>query len=411
MLDRLTIERMAADDGPVLIALSGGGDSTALLHLLVERLGAARLQAAIVDHALREGSADDARRAAGFAEAAGVRAHVLTLTWPGGARRAQAAAREARFRALCEAARNIGAQVIVMAHTADDQAETVLMRAAGGSTWRGLAGMAPIAPAPVWPEGRGVLIARPLLGARRTVLRQYLLAKKSPWIEDPANANPAFERVRIRARLAAMEAEGLDPMRFARLAARLRTRADALDGEARELIGRAARFNADCVHISRIAWTGGLEARRRALSALITAAAGAAREPEPSGVARLEARLADEKFRGATLGGATFELNGAMVLLSRDLGALLGRAGGGSSAAPLALKAGVEAVWDGRLAITAVDPDWTVRADRRGRPRLTRGESDLDLRECEGEGVVRARWLLADRVDALLGAPHSDRLR
>ncbi len=173
MLDRLTIERMTTwtGDKPVLVALSGGGDSVALLHLLQAELGTARLRAVVVDHALRDGSADDARCAAGFAEALGIGAEILTLTWEEGANRAQQAAREGRYRAICTYARARGLDTIAAAHTADDQAETLLMRAANGSTWRGLAGIAPFAFAPLWPEGRGLaLTLLPRKSARRASL-------------------------------------------------------------------------------------------------------------------------------------------------------------------------------------------------------------------------------------------------
>src|SRR5262245_43192692 len=196
MLDRLTIERLAAKAGdtPILVALSGGGDSVALMHLLAAELGAGRLAAAVVDHALRDGSADDARRAQGFAAALNIDAQVLTLHWPK-PRRAQEAARHARYAALCDHARSIGAHAICAGHTCDDQAETMMMRAAAGSSWRGLAGMAPIAPAPMWPEGRGIVLARPLLGVRRAALREELLRRNARWIEDPGNSNQVFERV------------------------------------------------------------------------------------------------------------------------------------------------------------------------------------------------------------------------
>ncbi|MEZ6022611.1 MAG: ATP-binding protein [Hyphomonadaceae bacterium] len=138
MLDRLTIERMTAlaGEGPILVALSGGGDSVALLRLLATALGASRLRAAIVDHALRQGSDTDARRALGFADAVGVTGDILTLTWPAGVRRAQAAARAMRATLRSAHAPAISARVIAVAHSADDQAETVLMRAAGGSLAR-----------------------------------------------------------------------------------------------------------------------------------------------------------------------------------------------------------------------------------------------------------------------------------
>ncbi len=395
MLDRLTIERAGA--GPILLGLSGGGDSVALLHLLVEHFGAARVRAIVVDHALRAGSADDARRALEFAETLGVAGEIVTLSWPEGASRAQQSAREARYGALCDVARRLGAGAIILAHTADDQAETVLMRAAVGSGWRGLAGMAPIAPAPVWPRGRGIVLARPLLGVRRADLRDVLRARGAPWIEDPANTNPAFERVRVRARLAALEAQGFDPMRLARLAVKLRPRVEQLDREAGALIGRTARFEGACIVITRGSWSGGAEVRRRALSVLIAAAAGALREPNSSAIEGLEARLSAEAFAGASLGGAQLARNGAETMLTRDVGALRGRADGALPLAPLPLPAGEEVVWDGRLAITVSEPGWSIVAEAGG-PRLAKGGMRLEVGE-----LGAAHWLLEARVRHLLG--------
>ncbi|MEQ1709139.1 MAG: tRNA lysidine(34) synthetase TilS [Terricaulis sp.] len=398
MLDRLTIERAWAAAGPILLGLSGGGDSVALLHLLVEHLGAARVRAIVIDHALRAGSGDDARRALEFAEGLGVAGEIAVLSWPDGAKRAQQSAREARYGALCDVARRFGATTIAVAHTADDQAETVLMRATAGSGWRGLAGMAPIAPAPVWPQGRGIMLARPLLGVRRAELRDALRARGATWIEDPANTNPAFERVRVRTRLAALEALGFDPMRLARLAANLRPRVEQLDREARALIDRVARIEGERIIFARTSWSGGAEVRRRALSALVAAAAGASREPDLSAIAALEARLGADGFAGASLGGAQLAQTGAEIVLSRDAGALRGRADGAVPIAPLPLPAGEEAVWDGRLAITVSAPGWSVVAEA-GRPRLAKGGVRLEVGE-----LGAAYWLLEARVQHLLGS-------
>lgn len=401
-LDRITLERLNAARGPIVLALSGGGDSVALLHMLALALGAARVRAVIVDHALRAGSSGDARVALGFAQARGLAAEVVTLTWTDGEKRSQETARRARYTALCAAARRLGAEVIATAHTADDQAETVLMRASSGSSWRGLAGMAAWAPAPVWPEGRGLALARPLLGARRSGLRALLKAHSAAWIEDPANVNEAYARVRARKRLAELEAAGFEPLRLAGLAAQLRPLAELVDAEAARLIARTVQFEDENMVVSSADWGGSLEARRRALSVLIVAAAGAEREPEAAPLARVEARFSEAAFRGASLGGARLTRKGERVRISRDPGALRGRADGSPGVAPLSLPARIETVWDARLALVAAEAGWIVRAGARG-PELARGEEALALTDAVRSGLVAHSWLLEAHVAHRLG--------
>ncbi|MEZ5961180.1 MAG: tRNA lysidine(34) synthetase TilS [Hyphomonadaceae bacterium] len=398
MLDRVTIERMVAwtGDKPVLLALSGGGDSVALLHLLTAELGAPRLRAVVVDHALRDGSRDDAKRAAGFASALGVRADILTLRWEESANRAQQAAREERYKAICEHARAAGLNTLVVAHTADDQAETVLMRAANGSTWRGLAGIAPFAFAPVWPEGRGIALARPMLSARREALRVYLREQRAEWIEDPANTNPKFERVRVRARLAELEAGGFDPMRLVRIAARLRRRSDALDAAALSLISRAVEVGVSTT-ILRDAWDAPCDVRARVLSALMAAAAGSSREPSWTDMPRLEATIMAWPHGGATHSGVDFSSTQTGVTLLRDLGASIGRADGAPPLSPLRLGEGVEAVWDGRLAVTALEPGWRV-VPARNKYRFAFENGSVRRSYEQMQGRFRLRALAAERI-------------
>lgn len=395
-LDRETIERAEAIEGPLLIALSGGGDSTALLNLLVGRFGARRLTAVVVDHGLRDDSANDAARAAGFAEALGVGAKVLRLAWPDGPKRAQADARHHRYAALCKAARKAGAGCIMLGHTRDDQAETVLLRAARGSSWRGLAGMRAVAPAPLWPQGRGLTIARPLLKSRRADLRAYLRARGAGWIDDPANANADFARVRARQELAALEAAGFDPMRLVALAEALAPRAAQLDRQAAALIKRAVRFEGDLAHIDLAAWEGREAVRVRAFAVLIAAAAGAAREPGADQAGTLEAALDGAEFKAATLGGALIRRRNRAAVLSRDPGALAGRADGVGPPAPLPLPEGQAVVWDGRLELTMAESGWAVAVEA-GAPVLRSGTARAPLE------AARPRWLLAERCAHALG--------
>src|SRR5262249_18952323 len=112
---------------------------------------------------------------------------------------AQAEARQARHGLLARWAREAGAAGIALGHTRDDRCETFLVRARAGSGWQGWAGPLPLAPSPVWREGRGMALARPLLAFGREELRDHLRAQRVEWIDDPSNTADRFERVRVRA--------------------------------------------------------------------------------------------------------------------------------------------------------------------------------------------------------------------
>ena len=215
---RLAVRRTLTD-GPVLAAVSGGADSLALAAALAfERPGAGAL---VVDHGLQSGSARVAERAADQCRVLGLTAQVLRLPEatprraPGGP---EAAARDLRY-ALLE--QHAGEAVVLLGHTRDDQAETVLLGLARGSGTRAIAGM---------PVARG-RYRRPLLEVSRATARQACReAGLSPW-DDPHNLDPTYARVRARQALALLE-EALGPgltsslSRTARLA---RQDADALD--------------------------------------------------------------------------------------------------------------------------------------------------------------------------------------
>jgi tRNA(Ile)-lysidine synthase len=208
----------------VVLAVSGGPDSVALLWLAARWRGGLkrgpRLIAVTVDHGLRKEAAAEAREVKQLACKLGVEHR--TLRWRGAKPTSgvPAAAREARYRLLAKAARDAGAVHVATAHTRDDQAETFLMRLLRGSGISGLSAMA------AETERNGVRLVRPLLDISKAELTATLEAAAIGFADDPSNRDPAFTRPRLRALMPALAREGADARTLARLASRL-ARADA----------------------------------------------------------------------------------------------------------------------------------------------------------------------------------------
>ena len=192
----------------VVAAVSGGGDSTALVLLLqdhIRRRGlSTQLVAVTIDHGLRPESTVEARAVEAFCTARGIAHQTLRWEEEKPATGLSAAARRARYALLGEAAEAAGTDLVFTGHTLDDQLETVAMRQIRGEG-RGLAGMAPA----TLYQGR-VWILRPLIETGRETLRDYLRLRDAAWIEDPSNENPRYERVRVRRRLAARDGADAD---------------------------------------------------------------------------------------------------------------------------------------------------------------------------------------------------------
>ena len=209
----------------LVLAVSGGPDSTALLLLAarwVKRLKRApKLIAVTIDHGLRPQAAREAAMVKRLARRLGV-AH-RTLHWRGRKPRSglQEAARHARYELLAQVATRARFAHILTAHTLDDQAETVLFRLARGSGLFGLTGMAHAAPLPLRGV-REIFLVRPLLHIPKARLIATLAAERIAYAEDPSNRDPRFTRARLRTLMPALAREGLDARGLARLAARLR---------------------------------------------------------------------------------------------------------------------------------------------------------------------------------------------
>ncbi|AKU91635.1 tRNA lysidine(34) synthetase TilS [Vulgatibacter incomptus] len=192
-LERLAsgLDRLEVRGGqPVVVAFSGGADSAALLALLTSLPRGRRLEleAVHVDHGLRPESADDARRAMEAARTLGTACRVVTIE-ASGKGGLEAVARRGRYAALAAAA---AGRPILTAHTADDQAETVLYRLARGTGTRGLAGIRPRV------RIAGGTVLRPLLEVERALLHETVRLLSLPVVEDPSNRSLRFARNRLR---------------------------------------------------------------------------------------------------------------------------------------------------------------------------------------------------------------------
>ena len=225
------------------MAVSGGSDSLALMHLLAAHARARRAPAPVVltvDHGLRADSARDARKVLAWAKALGLKAH--RLVWRGGKteRGVEAAAREARYRLMGDWLTRYGFTALYVAHSQDDQAETFLLRLARGSGLDGLSAMRPLSPWPL-PGFEGFAVARPLLGIDRATLRDFLRRRGQEWLDDPMNDDPHFDRVKMRRAAAALAEAGLSAARIANAAAHLARAREALEAASEAVLLRACR--------------------------------------------------------------------------------------------------------------------------------------------------------------------------
>jgi tRNA(Ile)-lysidine synthase len=302
--------RSAGAAWPGAVAVSGGGDSVALMLLLAAYAKHAKLPPPVVltvDHGLRSDSAKDAKAVLKMAGDADLKAHVLT--WKGAVPKSdiEAEARAARYRLMGDWLIAHKVTALYVAHTMEDQAETFLLRLARGSGLDGLSAMRVIAPYPM--QGfDGLMLVRPLLDMARAPLRDFLRAKKQNWLEDPMNGDPRFARSKLRAAWPQLEALGLSAQRVSDAAEHLGRAREALDDMTAALLARAARFDAngalvDSVRLKMAPREVGL----RALAAILSRVSGEVYRPR---FGKLE-RLFDAVRDGSLAGGAT--LHGCIV--------------------------------------------------------------------------------------------------
>ena len=360
---RLDARLCRNEAAPLVVALSGGGDSVALLALVADwsRANGRRVLALTVDHGLNPDSRDWSRRCAAQARAVG--ADWADLRWTGDkpATGLPAAARAARHALLADAAREAGARVILMGHTADDVAESDLIRAEGTPIGR----LREWAPSPAWPEGRGLMLLRPLLGERREALRDLLRARGLDWIEDPANADPRFARARVRAQFPLPAGEGLSVQERSdwkreRERGAFSTAAPHPFGLRLADARRASSPSSDRMRsFLHPPGEGTVRASRdvapAALAVALTCVGGGGRTPRGDRPAKINRRLASGDDFDAVLCGARLSARGDDVLIHREPGEQRRQ-----GLPPLRLEPCRAAVWDGRFEIVADAPGLTV---------------------------------------------------
>ncbi len=340
----------------VLLAVSGGPDSMALMYLVrrwLDLKGRSPVSVTVVtvDHGLRPESKEEAAFVAEHARALGFLP--ATLDWTGEKPKTgiQAAARRARYDLLASHALLCGAACIVTAHTEDDQAETLLMRLRRGSGVDGLSAMAPIS------ERNGVAIVRPLLGFSKGRLIAYLRGSSVPFIRDPSNDNAAFERVRLRHATKALASAGITRSSLARTAARLSRSRDALAAVTED-------FLRDHFHVTDLA-QGKISQRvfdalpddiaLRALGRILSLIGGTEMPPR---LMRLEHLLSNLKLkkRETTLGGCIMIAASGTLNFYREIGRL--------KVTPMVFEPGSKHFWDGRFIVSFApieDSSMTVR--------------------------------------------------
>lgn len=226
-----TLDALAPPGRPIILAVSGGPDSLALL-LLAASVRREGVIAATVDHRLREENAREAKMVQDICRHLGIHHAIHVVKVPDDPAGVQAAARAARYAALGAYAVRKGAPFLATAHHIDDQAETVLMRLARGA---GVAGLAGVRDRRALDEA--VTIVRPLLGWRRGELAAIVAAARINAVDDPSNHDPRYDRTRVRALLA----QGWpDPSRLAAVGRHMADADEALDWAAAALL--AERF-------------------------------------------------------------------------------------------------------------------------------------------------------------------------
>ena len=334
LLDPEALLGRYAGERVIALAVSGGADSLALMLIAArwrQGLGEGpRLLVLSVDHGLRAEAAAEVETVGRLARGLGLDFQALRADWQSPEADIEAEARAMRYRLLAEAARAAGAHVLMTAHHADDQAETLLLRLGRGSGVYGLSAMAAetlaaesgVGEGRGMGEGKGLRIARPLLALRRADLSAYVRQADLVAVDDPHNADRRFARARMRQLMPLLAAEGLDVPRLTATAARLGRAAAAIDIYVDRLLTAAASVDGTgALRLEATPFAGEPEETRlRALARILRAVGGAAYVPRLESLAQLAAAMAEETPFRRTLAGVVVDRRKGLFGFQREAG-------------------------------------------------------------------------------------------
>lgn len=317
LLETLKTEIANANATRIGVAVSGGGDSIALLLLMAGLSSETNItvEAITVDHGLREGSAEEAEFVQQTCKGLSVPHAIARWGAWNKAGNLQAAAREARYRLIAEWAQRRELDVVCIGHTQDDVAETFLMRLGRESGVDGLARMQS------GFERNGVQFLRPLLDVSRDDLREFLKGRDQTWREDPSNENDAFGRVRARRALKVLDDIGLSASALAQVAGNMSDAKATLQEATAQFAGSAVIEDAGDLLIDPAKFRHEtVELRRRLLSAMLVWMVPSDYPPRRSALAELDAAILDE--RTFSIGGCLVFSKAKEIRVSREYNAV-----------------------------------------------------------------------------------------
>lgn len=377
--------------GGLGLAVSGGGDSIAMLHLAHDwaRRADEAIRIAVVDHGLRPESAAEAEGVSRAAAALGHPATILRWADWSGSGNVQAAARDARYRLIGEWARGLGITAVALGHTLEDQAETVLMRLARGSGVDGLSGMS------ARRGAESIAWLRPMLGLRRNDLRSWLRAERIGWVDDPSNDDPRYDRVRMRGALDELAKLGITAEKLARTADHMRDARSALDHATADLAAKSARWGL-CGEL-RIDLgplrAAPIEIVRRLIRAALTRVSGGTYGPRADAEAKLIVAM-----MGLRLGGGR-SLHGCLIRPDGPAGVVLVREASALDQTGVTIDRAGQ-MWDRRFRLVAKAP----ASDARLAPLGGAGAAELSALDRKGLWEPPQGWCAAPR-SAQLSTP------